>query len=99
MGSKPENMSNLDPSTFENDIAKSSLILTETFKDQTEQIFSAEKDTIYNNGFVLNATHWPSQDFALPTINHGTNLEFKGKFDFNKGVVALDNIRIYTRQK
>ena len=56
-------------------------------------------DQFYNNGTLENVTDWKFADVPLQRFFRSSKLRFEGEFQRNEGVIGLDNIRLYTRQK
>ena len=67
--------------------------------EEPQDLFNVPDDKLFNNGWVANATEWQWEDIALPKIDSGSIMKFLGEFDRFQGVVGLDNIRVYTKQK
>ena len=67
--------------------------------DEPHELFSAPDDKLFNDGWVANVTEWQWEDMALPKVDSGSFVKFFGEFDRIHGVVGLDNIRVYTKQK
>ena len=67
--------------------------------DEPQEMFNAPEDKLFNDGWVANVTEWQWEDMALPKVDSGSILKFFGEFDRIHGVVGLDNIRVYTKQK
>ena len=82
---------NIDPTAIN--------VTIKTNEAEPKDFFIAPEDKLFNDGWVANATEWSWQDMALPKVDSGTVVKFISKFDKSEGVVALDNIRVYTNQK
>ena len=67
--------------------------------EEPQDLFNVPDDKLFNNGWVANATEWQWEDIALPKIDSGSIMKFLGEFDRFQGVVGMDNIRVYTKQK
>ena len=67
--------------------------------DEPQELFSAPDDKLFNDGWVANVTEWQWEDMALPKVDSGSIVKVFGEFDRLQGVVGLDNIRVYTKQK
>ena len=67
--------------------------------DEVQELFNAPDDKLFNDGWVANATEWNWEDIPLPKTDSGTIVKILGEFDRLQGVVGLDNIRVYSRQK
>ena len=67
--------------------------------EEPQDLFNVPDDKLFNNGWVANATEWQWEDIALPKIDSGSIVKVLGEFDRFQGVVGLDNIRVYTKQK
>ena len=67
--------------------------------EEPQELFNAPDEKLFNNGWVANATEWQWEDIALPKVDSGSIVKVFGEFDRLQGVVGLDNIRIYTKQK
>ena len=76
-----------------------SLVVPESAGDEPQEIFNAPDDKLFNDGWVANATEWNWQDMALPKTESGTIVKILADFDRLDGIVGLDNIRVYTKQK
>lgn len=74
------------------------LKVTKELKSNMESIFNAE-DTLYNNGSVAHVRSWSWADISLGRVVQGTRLKISSEFDKGNGVIALDNVRVTTRQK
>ena len=67
--------------------------------EESQELFNVPDDKLLNNGWVANATEWQWEDIALPKVESGSIVKVLGEFDRFQGVVGLDNIRVYTKQK
>ena len=67
--------------------------------EESQELFNVPDDKLLNNGWVANATEWQWEDIALPKVDSGSIVKVLGEFDRFQGVVGLDNIRVYTKQK
>ena len=67
--------------------------------EEPQELFNAPDDKLFNDGWVANVTEWQWEDIALPKVDSGSIVKVLGEFDRNGGVVGLDNIRVYTKQK
>lgn len=63
------------------------------------KVFHIDESHTLNDGSADNITEWFWEDIQLPITSAGTRLMFLGDYDRFNGVVSLDNIRFYTRQK
>ena len=93
------NASDFDLTTFKNNVQPSKLTLNSYFRGNSLELFAAANDTIYNNGFAKNGTIWPTQDLFLGYVKQGNVLKFETEYDPENGIVAIDNIRLFTNQK
>ena len=67
--------------------------------EELQELFDVPDDKLFNDGWVANATRWQWEDMALPKVDSGSVVKVFGEFDRLQGVVGLDNIRVYTKQK
>ena len=67
--------------------------------EESQELFNVPDDKLLNDGWVANATEWQWEDIALPKVDSGSIVKVLGEFDRFQGVVGLDNIRVYTKQK
>ena len=67
--------------------------------EEPQELFNVPDDKLFNDGWIANATEWHWEDMALPKIDSGSIVKVLGEFDRFQGVVGLDNIRVYTKQK
>ena len=67
--------------------------------EESQELFNVPDDKLFNDGWVANATEWQWEDIALPKVDSGSIVKVLGEFDRFQGVVGLDNIRVYTKQK
>ena len=67
--------------------------------EESQELFNVPDDKLLNDGWVANATEWQWEDIALPKVESGSIVKVLGEFDRFQGVVGLDNIRVYTKQK
>ena len=67
--------------------------------EESQELFNVPDDKLLNDGWVANATEWQWEDIALPKADSGSIVKVLGEFDRFQGVVGLDNIRVYTKQK
>ena len=67
--------------------------------EEPQELFDVPGDKLFNDGWVANATRWQWEDMALPKVDSGSVVKVFGEFDRLQGVVGLDNIRVYTKQK
>ena len=68
-------------------------------EEEPQELFDVPDDKLLNDGWVTNATRWQWEDMALPKVESGSVVKVFGEFDRLQGVVGLDNIRVYTKQK
>ena len=67
--------------------------------EESQELFNVPDDKLLNDGWVANATEWQWEDIALPKVDSGSIVKVLGEFDRFQGVIGLDNIRVYTKQK
>ena len=68
-------------------------------QDEHRLVYTPEEYEMFNDGWVENVTHWPWIDTPLPVLPRGSHLRFESEFSKQHGVIAMDNIRLYTAQK
>ena len=89
----------LELDMFAKAIRSRSIGVFELGGDAPQEIFNAPEDKLFNDGWVANATEWNWEDMALPKTDSGTIVKILADFDTFQGVVGLDNVRVYTKQK
>ena len=84
--------------TFKEDIEPTQLQLKLTQKE-TNVTVADFQDQLFNNGTLGNITEWNFADVPLQRFFKSSKLRFEGEFQSLDGVIGLDNVRLYTRQK
>ena len=84
--------------TFKEDVDPTKLQLVMEHREINFNLTNFD-DQLYNNGTVENVTEWNFADVPLQRFFRSSKLRFEGEYQRNEGVIGLDNIRLYTRQK